>query len=91
LEAYPSKDGVVRVVKLKTKSGVLIRPLRKVCRMEIEDTIESDDPIDSADNPILTDHPAVSETAVSSDNSVQQNYAKTRFGRVIRPPKYYTA
>jgi len=37
VEQYPGKDGVVRVVKLKTASGFLIRPVKKLYMLETYD------------------------------------------------------
>ncbi|XP_061729961.1 uncharacterized protein LOC133534733 [Cydia pomonella] len=33
----PAKDGIVRVVEVKTQNGVLLRPVSKLCRLPIED------------------------------------------------------
>lgn len=35
IEIYPSKDGIVRVAKIKTVSGILIRPIKKLCPLEL--------------------------------------------------------
>ena len=34
LSASPSSDGLVRMVKVKTKNGVLLRPVHKLCFIE---------------------------------------------------------
>jgi hypothetical protein len=34
LETYPGADGIVRTVKVRTKSGELIRPIQKLCLLE---------------------------------------------------------
>ncbi|XP_072932995.1 uncharacterized protein [Epargyreus clarus] len=36
LELLPGKDGITRVVKLKTTSGIFIRPVVKICRLPLE-------------------------------------------------------
>ncbi|GBM93510.1 hypothetical protein AVEN_22138-1 [Araneus ventricosus] len=36
LSIYASKDGIVRRAKIKTKSGILIRPIRKLCPLELD-------------------------------------------------------
>ena len=33
-ETLPGKDGIVRVVKLRTKNGVYTRPVAKLCKLE---------------------------------------------------------
>ncbi|XP_054712892.1 uncharacterized protein LOC129222408 [Uloborus diversus] len=35
LEVFTSKDGCVRVAKVKTKTGVFIRPVKKLCSLEL--------------------------------------------------------
>ena len=38
LEVYPSKDGMVRTVKIRTRGGILVRPIDKLCLLEsVED------------------------------------------------------
>ena len=38
LEVYPSKDGMVRTVRIRTRGGVLVRPIDKLCLLEsVED------------------------------------------------------
>jgi hypothetical protein len=41
LEFFPSKDGHVRVAKVLLGQNVLVRPISKLCSLEIE-TCESD-------------------------------------------------
>lgn len=36
LEVYPGQDGHVRVVKLQVGQGTLIRPVTKLCPLELE-------------------------------------------------------
>ena len=36
LEIYPGQDGHVRVVKLQVGEGTLIRPVKKLCPLELE-------------------------------------------------------
>ncbi|GBM50664.1 hypothetical protein AVEN_203992-1 [Araneus ventricosus] len=33
---YASKDGIVRRARIKTKSGIVIRPIRKLCPLELD-------------------------------------------------------
>ncbi|UYV84140.1 hypothetical protein LAZ67_X001305, partial [Cordylochernes scorpioides] len=36
IELYPGKDGIVRVAKLKTGGGIIIRPVQRLCPMELD-------------------------------------------------------
>ena len=36
LEIYPGQDGHVRVVKIQVGEGTLIRPVKKLCPLELE-------------------------------------------------------
>ena len=36
LEVYPGQDGHVRVVKIQVGEGTLIRPVNKLCPLELE-------------------------------------------------------
>ena len=36
LETYPEQDGHVRVVKIQVGEGTLIRPVTKLCPLELE-------------------------------------------------------
>ncbi|UYV65562.1 hypothetical protein LAZ67_3004702 [Cordylochernes scorpioides] len=36
IELYPGKDGIVRVAKLKTGDGIIIRPVQRLCPMELD-------------------------------------------------------
>ena len=36
LEVYPEQDGHVRVVKIQVGEGTLIRPVNKLCPLELE-------------------------------------------------------
>ncbi|XP_065094000.1 uncharacterized protein LOC135714548 [Ochlerotatus camptorhynchus] len=42
VKVHPSEDGIVRVVTLKTATGLLIRPVEKICLLPIQD--DNDDP-----------------------------------------------
>jgi len=43
VEVYPGKDGITRVVDVKTAVGVYKRPVSKICRLDIrnEDEVPS--------------------------------------------------
>ncbi|XP_055908728.1 uncharacterized protein LOC129943365 [Eupeodes corollae] len=39
-ETHPGSDGLIRVVTVKTKSGMIKRPIAKVCRLPSNETLE---------------------------------------------------
>ncbi|XP_071044416.1 uncharacterized protein [Parasteatoda tepidariorum] len=80
LETYPSQDGLVRLAKIKTKSGVFIRPVQKLCPMELDscDVIANNTPNDCVNpNPSVT------------DNYRKTDSVTTRAGRVVRVPQRF--
>jgi hypothetical protein len=44
LEVYPGKDNNVRVAKLKTTKGVLVRPIQRLFPLEIRKAVQVADP-----------------------------------------------
>ena len=43
IELYPGKDGNIRVVRVKTASGELVRPIHRIYPLEIPSSLESDE------------------------------------------------
>lgn len=75
LSVFASKDGIIRRVKIKTKSGILIRPIQKVCPLELDgENITYEDQI-----PVRTEE----------DSRVPDSPTITRAGRIARPPSRY--
>ena len=71
VEVYPSKDKiVVRVARLKTSSGELLRPVRRIFPLEIRSPSES----------------MMNETKGSQGGAVTRENLTTRSGRTIRLP-----
>ncbi|GFQ68003.1 hypothetical protein TNCT_432691 [Trichonephila clavata] len=54
LEVYPGKDNTVRVVRLKTQSGEIVRPDRRIHPLEIKCTPKVDDESHSSGKPLTT-------------------------------------
>ena len=50
LETHPGKDGLVRVVSLKTQTTVLKRPVTKLALLLSEPDVPSDSPASAAPN-----------------------------------------
>lgn len=75
-EIYPGKDGVVRVVQLKTKYGTLLRPVQKVYPLELN--ILMDDELRKA---------VSTEIGLTEQDSDCASSTVSKYGRHIRPPK----
>ncbi|GBL99240.1 hypothetical protein AVEN_3619-1 [Araneus ventricosus] len=79
LSIYASKGGIVRRARIKTKSGIVIRPIRKLCPLELdgESLITNEDEVpDTPGDPETQDVP-------------ESNTVTTRAGRQARPPSRY--
>ncbi|GFY66759.1 integrase catalytic domain-containing protein, partial [Trichonephila inaurata madagascariensis] len=50
----PGKDGKIRTVELKTRTGTMLRPIRRVYPLEVQSTETPDDPLNDCTftNPI---------------------------------------
>lgn len=42
VEVYPSKDGTIRVAKVKTEHGFLVRPVQRLYPLEVSSAEDSD-------------------------------------------------
>jgi len=45
IELIPGRDGVERVVKLKTATGGLTRPIQRIYPLEIPNNVREEDPV----------------------------------------------
>jgi hypothetical protein len=77
LELMPGKDGVVRVARVKTSKGILLRPLQRLYLLEVPN------PSDIPPSPIKIHDEIVEE--------VNEPEVKTRSGRVIKKPQKYVS
>jgi len=86
-ELIPGRDGEVRLVKLRTASGVLLRPIQRVYTLEIYE-----------EEPPRSDQPAVgvaqeAEATVDSigqkDNGLKGTGVRTKCGRKIKLPSRF--
>ena len=71
---FPGKDGNVRSVSLKTRKGILKRPIQLLYDLELKNQQLDDNP----ETPVVSDLPANNDRRVS------------RFGRKIRPVSRFT-
>lgn len=88
IEVYPGKDGVVRVVKLKTETSEILRPVQKVCLLEIERSNNSYCNVKSNYDHIDHDfdNPFVEENISSEIEPTVSKHEETvtRSGRVVK-------
>ncbi|EGI59350.1 hypothetical protein G5I_12490 [Acromyrmex echinatior] len=93
-EVYPGKDGYVRVVKLKTSKGELVRPIQKLIPLEVEHSSpEADNFIESTTTTSETTKGKAANTLEESvavpkeePKSLEETSLKTRRGRIIKKP-----
>jgi len=52
IELFPGKDGIVRVVRLLTAKGRLVRPVQKLCYLEVDSDVEPEELRDIYDKKI---------------------------------------
>jgi len=76
-ELFPGKDGLVRVVKLQTANGELIRPIQRLISLEVE---HHDDDSKRYSDLVTT---AVEE----SSKSIPEPTIRTKSGRIIKKPE----
>lgn len=43
IDTFPGKDGIIRVVRLKTAAGFLVRPVQRLCPLDIDNAVVPDD------------------------------------------------
>ncbi|KAG1682986.1 hypothetical protein GQR58_010380 [Nymphon striatum] len=88
-EMFPGRDGIVRSVSLKTKNGVLIRPIQRLHNLEIAGCLENSiSPSDSSANVCDSDvrQPIVDScfNLNSVPNGSEDDIRVLRSGRIIR-------
>lgn len=86
-EVYPGKDGQIRVVKLKTTKGVLIRPIQRLISLEEECPSQEKFLKLIPKNTKTTEesknvHAEESEPDISTEPEL-----KTKRGRIIKKPQ----
>lgn len=80
IKVFPGKDGVIRVVKVKTAKGELMRPIQRLYPLEVSSKMET------------AEESAVEKLDQTKDGSgriIPQNTSKevrTQSGRLVTPP-----
>ncbi|GFT65477.1 putative RNA-directed DNA polymerase from transposon X-element [Trichonephila clavipes] len=86
IRPIPGKDGKIRTVELKTRTGTMLRPIQQVYPFEVQSTETPNDPLNDCTitNPI---------SSISSDNLSDPNDSSnvlprvSKYGRVIKVPE----
>ncbi|GFW21449.1 putative RNA-directed DNA polymerase from transposon X-element [Trichonephila clavipes] len=86
IRLIPGKDGKIRTVELKTRTGTMLRPIQRVYPLEVQSTETPNDPLNECTitNPI---------SSISSDNLSDPNDSSnvlprvSKYGRVIKVPE----
>ena len=86
VKVYPGRDGLVRAVHVKTKTGVYTRSVQRLHDLELDRDPSPTDPVSAVDNyaqpatdPILCDPGRDHAVSVGRDAPVI-----TRYGRVVK-------
>lgn len=74
-EVFPGRDGVIRVVRLRTVNGILIRPIQKLYPLEASDSDEFKEKIERK---------LCSNRSTEDQNTGDE--IRTRYGRKIKAP-----
>lgn len=94
-ELYPGKDGHIRVVRLKTAGGELIRPIQKLIPLEAESADDNSRKFFDLVEP-TTESPGLPETDLKLQEESEELVktvpktapeVKTRSGRIIKKPE----
>ncbi|GFT82338.1 integrase catalytic domain-containing protein [Trichonephila clavipes] len=86
IRLIPGKDGKIRTVELKTRTGTMLRPIQRVYPLEVQSTETPNDPLNDCTitNPI---------SSISSDNLSDPNDSSnvlprvSKYGSVIKVPE----
>ncbi|GFV35656.1 putative RNA-directed DNA polymerase from transposon X-element [Trichonephila clavipes] len=86
IRLIPGKDGKIRTVELKTRTGTMLRPIQRVYPLEVQTTETPNDPLNDCTitNPI---------SSISSDNLSDPNDSSnvlprvSKYRRVIKVPE----
>ncbi len=76
VELIPGRDGNVRVARVKTKSGIITRPLQRLYPLEIGTSGQ-------------LPKPTLETPATDLEEDKAESTLKTKFGRVVKSPSRY--
>lgn len=83
------RDGVIRVAVLKTKDGILKRPLQRIYPLEIcSDDMNGNDMREKVIEQSVSDDINEKNCEPKTDCNTEE-IKKTRSGRIVKKPDYY--
>jgi hypothetical protein len=83
-EVLTGRDGIVRTCKIKLKGSEFVRPIQRLHRLELADSV----PTESNDDLVDLDQPDDSQDQERTDfATTDDNVRVTRYGRQIKPVK----
>lgn len=77
IQILPGRDGITRLVKVKTQTGEFLRPIQRVHSLEVRDT------------ELAEIQSVVSPSTLTMQKSVPENTVRSRFGRRLKRPARY--
>ncbi|GFU99656.1 putative RNA-directed DNA polymerase from transposon X-element [Trichonephila clavipes] len=86
IRLIPGKDGKIRTVELKTRTGTMLRPIQRVYPLEVQSTETPNDPLNDCTitNPISS----ISSYNLSDPNDSSNVLPRvSKYGRVIKVPE----
>ncbi|XP_035219186.1 uncharacterized protein LOC118192350, partial [Stegodyphus dumicola] len=87
VELFPSKDGIVRLARVKTRNGILLRPVPRLFPLEISTSESVGPPFPDRAPRDRNDHATgQADQAASIPEPASSPRVMTRAGRVVRPP-----
>ena len=85
VKVYPGRDGIIRSADIRTKRGILTRPIQKLHDLELAEADSA--PIDQNEsNQHGTDFAPADRMPEAAESSASGENLVTRSGRRVKPP-----
>lgn len=89
MDVFPSKDNVIRSVKIKTSRGMICRPVQRLHDLEISYTDSEATNIEKCSDNVKepnAESPCIENTSEGVANADLCPVSRTRSGRSVKPP-----
>ncbi|GFS41006.1 hypothetical protein TNIN_120321 [Trichonephila inaurata madagascariensis] len=89
---YPGKDGIVRVVEIKTKNGTFLRPVQRLYPLEVGEPGNFPFPGEESTPSVANGHstrelPSVPDPVSTKTDHQDPLVRRSRYGRILKPTK----
>ncbi|GFY70989.1 uncharacterized protein TNIN_221881 [Trichonephila inaurata madagascariensis] len=89
---YPGKDGIVRVVEIKTKNGTFLRPVQRLYPLEVGEPgnfpFPGEEPTPSvADGHFTREPPSVPDPVSTKTDHQDPLVRRSRYSQILKPTK----